>query len=413
MTTRRKFLKDAAIAAGGAALLGRPGFGRLRSAGPAPSRVVSVAASDILADGAYHPPAVQRVFAAGMTELTGEKTPAAAWSSLFSPDDAVGIKINCLGAPKVSSSVASIDAVVAGLKSAGVAENNIIVWDRLDREFQRTGLTLNKGTTGVRVMGTGTAGESILPWVEGYDRDVFLSSEAGTLKKFRALRNSGFFEKAGYREIFNSMTWLWMLSRMGDERAKVHEPELRRLYSAYDDRDGIKKILDAVADRFDGTTIPDEEKSCFSEIVTKKITKLVNIAVLKHNEDSGVTWATKNIALGVTTNKVRFHIDYCAESIPDILAMPCLKEKMVLHVGEAAKISTVSVAGARLALDNRIFFSRDPVALDRIGLDILEEKRLAQGLESIRSISGHVASCARKGLGTDDLSRIDWRKIEA
>jgi len=425
MTTRREFLKGAAITAGGTALLGCARLGEkgvASSSGPAGptavtspamSRVVSVAAPDILAEGAYNPPAVNRVFAAGMKELTGEKAPAAAWSSLFSPDDVVGIKINCLGAPKVSSSIASIEAVVAGLKSAGVKENNIIVWDRLDREFQRTGLILNKGTTGFRVMGTGTVGESILPWVEGYDREVFLSSEAGTLKKFRELRRKGFFENASHREIFNSVTWLWMLSRLGDERAKAYEPEMRRLYSAYDDRAGIKKIVDGVADRFDAVTIPDEEKSCFSEIVTKKITKLVNIAVLKHNEDSGVTWATKNIALGVTTNKVRFHIDYCAESIPDILAMPCLKNKMVLHIGEAAKISTVSVAGARLALDNRIFFSRDAVAMDRIGLDILEEKRLAQGLEPIRSISGHIASCARKGLGTDDLSRIDWRKLEA
>jgi len=420
MTTRREFIKKAAIATGGTAILGRSVFGDARAAAtgfpPAhvqsASRVVSVAAADMLADGAYHPPAVNRAFAAGMTELTGEKKPAAAWASMFSSNDIVGIKINCLGAPKISSSVASIQAAVDGLKSAGVRENNIIVWDRLDREFARTGLTINKGPEGVRVMGTSNATESILPWVEGYDRDVFLSSEAGTLKKFRELRRSGFFETADYRQIFNSVTWLWMLSRLGDERAKAYEPELRRLYSAYDDRAGTKKIVDAVADRFDDVTIPDEEKSCFSEIVTKKITKLVNIAVLKHNEDSGVTWATKNIALGVTTNKVRFHIDYCAQAIPDILLMPCLKEKMVLHIGEAAKISTVSVSGARLALDNRIFFSRDPVALDRIGLDILEEKRLAQGLESIRAISGHVASCARRGLGTDDLNQIDWRKLE-
>ena len=147
--------------------------------------------------------------------------------------------------------------------------------------------------------------------------------------------------------------------------------------------------------------------------MTKDITKLVNIAVLKHNEDSGVTWATKNIALGVTTNKVRFHIDYCEKAIPEILATPCLKDKTVLHIGEAAKISTVSVAGAQIAHDNRIFFSRDPVAMDRIGLDILEAKRAEQGLESVRAISTHVAACARKGLGTDDLARIDLREIRA
>ena len=143
----------------------------------------------------------------------------------------------------------------------------------------------------------------------------------------------------------------------------------------YSDREGIKKIAEEVAEEFNDIEIEDEEKSCFSEIVTKDITKLINIPVLKHNEDSGVTWATKNIALGVTTNKIRFHIDFCTKSISEILNFPCIKDKMVLHIGEAAKISTKSVIGAQMAYDNRIFFSADPVAMDRIGLDILEEKR--------------------------------------
>jgi hypothetical protein len=415
MTTRREFIKTAAAIAGGTVLAGcRSGVrlsGTVPLASGAKSRVISVAAEDMLVDTRYNPAAVGRAFAAGLKELTGERTEAAAWASLFSPDDVVGIKINCLGAPRVSSSVESIRAVAAGLRSAGVKENAIIVWDRLDREFQRTGLTLNKGPVGMRVMGTSTQGESILPWVEGYDRDAFLSLEDGTLKKFRELVRGDFLQTASYRRIFNSVTWLWMLSRMGDPRAVAFEPELRRLYTAYDDREGIKKIAEAVAGKFEGGTIPDEDKSCFSRIVSRDITKLVNIAVLKHNEDSGVTWAAKNIALGVTTNKVRFHIDYCAKAIPAILAHPCLRDKMVLHIGEAAKISTVSVAGTHLAVDNRIFFSRDPVAMDRLGLDILEAKREAQGLESIRPIAGHVASCAAAGLGTDDLSRIDLREL--
>jgi hypothetical protein len=418
MTTRREFIKTAAVVAGGSFLTGCGGGVRLSSPesflpAAAKSRVVSVAADDMLLDTRYNPAAVGRAFAAGMKELTGQPTEAAAWASLFSPDDVVGIKINCLGAPRVSSSVESVRAVAAGLRSAGVKENAVIVWDRLDREFRLTGLTLNKGPVGMRVMGTSTQGESILPWVEGYDREVFLSLEAGTLKKFRELMRVDFLKTASYRQIFNSVTWLWMLSRMGDPRAVAFEPELRRLYTAYDDREGIRKIAAAVVDKFDGVTIPDEDKSCFSRIVTRDITKLINIAVLKHNEDSGVTWATKNIALGVTTNKVRFHIDYCAAAIPAVLSQPCLRGKMVLHVGEAAKISTVSVAGTHLALDRRIFFSRDPVALDRIGLDLLEEKRLAQGLESIRPIATHVAACAAAGLGTDDLTRIDWRELRA
>jgi hypothetical protein len=413
MTTRREFIRDAAVLAGAAAIGGRTIPAWPASAPPAKSRVVSVAAADMLADGKYNPEAVGRVYDAGLKELTGEKKAAGAWSSLFSPDDVVGIKINCIGAPKVSTSLESVRAVIAGLKSAGVRENNIIVWDRTDRELARTGLTINKSTEGVRIEGASTKSEAVLPWIEGYDKSAFISLEDGTLKKFKELAKRNFTENASHREIFNSVTWLWTLIQQGNANAQKYSQDIRRLYTDYNDREGIKRIAEEIAGRFDDVVIEDEEKSCFAEIVTREINKLVNIAVLKHNEDSGVTWATKNIGLGVTTNKVRFHIDFCARAISEILSHPCLKDKMVLHIGEAAKISTVSVAGARMAYDNRIFFSRDPVAMDRIGLDILEAKRAEQGLESIRKEAGHVAACARRGLGTDDLMRIDLRKIKA
>jgi hypothetical protein len=367
----------------------------------------------MLVDLDYNAGAVHRAFEAGLKELTGEQTLEKAWSSLVSPDDVVGIKINCIGAPRISSSIASINETIAGLKSAGVKENDIVIWDRMDRDFRRTGLEINRGPAGVRVMGCSAEWEGVVPWVPGYDRAVHVSFEDGTLKKFRELVGRGLTREGSHREIFNSVAWLWTLIQQGNEKARKYDKEIRRLYMDYDDREGIKRIAEEVAGEFDGVVIEDEEKSYFADIVTKDITKLVNIAVLKHNEDSGVTWAAKNIALGVTTNKVRFHIDYCEKAIPAILAQPCIRDKTVLHIGEAAKISTVSVAGAQIARDNRIFFSRDPVAMDRIGLDILEDKRAAQGLESIRGISTHVAACARRGLGTDDPAGIDLRELEA
>ena len=84
----------------------------------------------------------------------------------------------------------------------------------------------------------------------------------------------------------------------------------------------------------------------------------------------------------------------------------------MLHIGEAAKISAVSVAGAQMAYDNRIFFSQDPVAMDRIGIDILEAKRLEMGLESIRAIATHVEACGRQGVGISNLRKIDWRAFK-
>ncbi|MFC1729131.1 DUF362 domain-containing protein [candidate division KSB1 bacterium] len=411
MITRRKFLKSSAVAAGSAVVLGNPFANAPLKSQDARSRVVSAAADDMLRGESYNPDTVRRAFEAGLKELTDENSPENAWSSLFSPDDVVGIKMNCVGAPRISSSQASIDQTIEGLKSAGVKENNIILWDHTDGSFRRTGMQVNRSSSGVRIHGTSDVSGVRVPWVEGYDRDVYLSLEDGTLKKYRELMNENFFETATHREIFNSMTWLWILIQQGNEKAQKYSEDIRRSYTDYSTRDLIKGIAEKVADEFNDVVIEDEEKSFFSPIVTKEITKHINIAVLKNNSDSGITWATKNIALGVTTNKIRFHRDFCARSISEIMNFPCIKDKTVLHIGEAAKISTVGVSGAQIANDNRIFFSADPVAIDRIGLDIFEEKRREQMLPSVRHEATHIAACAQMGIGTDDFRKMDIREL--
>ncbi len=412
MITRRKFIKNTTIAAGGTAVLFSPFVYGKGSHSLEKSKVVSVSSDNILTGEKYNPDVVHRVYEAGLKELTGEKTLKNAWSSLFSSEDVVGIKINCLGAPKISSSIASINEVIAGLKSAGVKENNIIVWDHADGAFRRTGLKINRSSRGVRIHGTSRKSGTLVPWVEGYDKNVYLELEFGTLKRYRELMKKNFTRNGTHREIFNSITWLWMLIALGNKKAQKYKKEVRRLYMDYNDRKGVKKLAEEVADKFNDITIKDENRSYFSKIVTRDINKLINIAVLKHNEDSGVTFCLKNVALGVTTNKVRFHIDYCAIAISEIMSFPCIKDKLVLNIGEAAKISTVSVLGAQLAFDKRIFFSYDPVAVDRIGLDLLEKKRMEQNLPSIRDISTHIKTCAKKGIGTDNPELIDLVELK-
>ena len=116
MSTRRQFVRDSALLAGGAFLLG-DSLACRRSSAPASaaakSRVVGVAVDNMLVDMDYDPAAVHRAFEAGLRELTGERTLAHAWSSLVSPKDVVGIKINCIGAPRISSSLASINETIA------------------------------------------------------------------------------------------------------------------------------------------------------------------------------------------------------------------------------------------------------------------------------------------------------------
>ena len=89
----------------------------------------------------------------GMQSFTGTTSEAAAWKKLLKPSDVVGIKVNCLFAKGASTHPEVVASIIAGLKLAGVKADNIIVWDRNDREMIRAGYVINRGS-GVQVYGT-------------------------------------------------------------------------------------------------------------------------------------------------------------------------------------------------------------------------------------------------------------------
>src|SRR5437773_4532444 len=73
---------------------------------------------------------VRAMIATGLTALTGQPDETAAWRLFVSSNDVVGIKINTSGAPLQVTRHEVVDAIVDGLQRAGVADANIIVWDR-------------------------------------------------------------------------------------------------------------------------------------------------------------------------------------------------------------------------------------------------------------------------------------------
>ncbi len=89
-----------------------------------------------------------------MQKLFRTDTPQAAWSILFSKEDRVGIKINSLAAPKLSPKPELIKAMIDGLRLAGVKEENIIIWDRSNKELERAGFKINTSGSGVKCFGT-------------------------------------------------------------------------------------------------------------------------------------------------------------------------------------------------------------------------------------------------------------------
>jgi uncharacterized protein (DUF362 family) len=140
---RRDFIKTAVSA--GASLAVFPGLScsddgpaaRLQPSGTAPkSRVVEVFAPGVVSgDFKCKSGHLKGMVERGVKELTGESNLAEAWSCFVKPEDMVGIKLNSWGGRLISSKMGIMEAVVEGVRMAGVPADRIIVWDQVEENL--------------------------------------------------------------------------------------------------------------------------------------------------------------------------------------------------------------------------------------------------------------------------------------
>ena len=100
--------------------------------GPFPGQVVSVRSAKCIDEvkDELNSVLVREMMDRGMRQLTGESTVLRAWQRFIAPDDVVGIKVNCVGRPKVVSSPEVVAEVVRNLTELGVKPSQICIYDR-------------------------------------------------------------------------------------------------------------------------------------------------------------------------------------------------------------------------------------------------------------------------------------------
>jgi uncharacterized protein (DUF362 family) len=156
--TRRAFLKECAL---GALLAGAAPLSLADSkvnppaATGAKSKVVI--ARDPSLYGASPTPdsaRVQKLLDQAMQHFSESADPLSPWKKLFQPGEVVGLKVNTIAGPGLSTHVVLVAAICERLKQAGIKASNIIVWDRTNGELERAGFTVSDDSNRVRVLGT-------------------------------------------------------------------------------------------------------------------------------------------------------------------------------------------------------------------------------------------------------------------
>jgi len=171
----------------------------------------------------------------------------------------------------------------------------------------------------------------------------------------------------------------------------------------------FKSDFDNPKQREDGRT-----ESYFSEIFTQHCDKIINMAILKDHGLAGVTLCLKNLAYGLCNNNRRFHgSKHIGTFISDFCAIPQVREKVILHMIDGLEACYDQGPCPRnpkvIYSQNTLWIGTDPVALDTIGLNVINAKRRKEGLPSLeetRRPADHIELAAKKGLGVNDFTRI-------
>jgi uncharacterized protein (DUF362 family) len=156
---------------------------------------------------------------------------------------------------------------------------------------------------------------------------------------------------------------------------------------------------------------------CFTPILTRWATVLVNMPVLKDHDLAGVSLSMKNL-FGLIHNPNKYHDSGCSPYLVDLLDHPEVKKKLrlVLCDGLKAQCHGGPAYNGRWAWSwGGILMATDPVALDRVGERVISQRRREVGLPSLEEEGRgpeHISLAARRGLGKGDPRGIDIKELD-
>ncbi len=188
----------------------------------------------------------------------------------------------------------------------------------------------------------------------------------------------------------------------------------------------------------------EDTRSNMMRLVTQRLTKIINIPNMKDHGATGVTGCLKNIAYGSFSNVARTHSQgrsHTYSFVGALAAVEPLRSRTVLQIMDGLRGVWHAGPFARTTryvfYPKQILFGTDPVAIDRLLLDIIEDERRRHGAISIWNRStehlntddgaardadpnvniiirepGHVEYASTLGLGIHDLAKIAVRSIE-
>ena len=322
--------------------------------------------------------------------VTGRENVGAAWRSLVEPKDVVGIKISATGRADGATHRSVVEAIIDGLREAGVPMADIIVWDREADDLRAAGYLDREGRSTLPC-----AVQGIEPrW--GYDpKDVYTAPILGKLIWGDLLFKGQAVPADSQLHADGSM---FMPNPLGSTHPEPTDAGANPKLAEILEKENLSNV------------------SHYCTIVSQRVTKIVNVPVFADNYFAGLGGALYNVTIPNVDNWRRLvgAPRYGQTAIPEMYSDPQLGGKVVLNLMDAL---VAQIAGGPYFQPlyarqyGTLYASRDAVALDTVVLRLLEGWRAQAQLPPLKDADGHVKMAGDMGIGNNSPEKIDLRNI--
>jgi hypothetical protein len=187
----------------------------------------------------------------------------------------------------------------------------------------------------------------------------------------------------------------------------------------------------------------DNTRSNLMKLISQRLTKIISIPNMKDHGATGVTGCLKNIAYGGYSNVARTHhhgLSHTYWFVGTLASMEPVRSRTVLQIMDGLRGVWHAGPGAGtlkyIFFPKTLMFGTDPVAMDRLLLDIIDDERKRRGVISIWNRDeatldfnngkrrnddpntniiirepGHVEYAGKLGLGVHELDKIRLKEI--
>ena len=179
-------------------------------------------------------------------------------------------------------------------------------------------------------------------------------------------------------------------------------------------KQGVHRNLDATMPE---TAVYMAVKTRYVRFVTEA-TAVIDMTMMKDHSICGFTGALKNATHGQIVNPQDHHAFHANPQIALLYNNPILQSRVRLQITDAFKIiydgGPLDKNPEKRIAHGAIYAATDPVALDTVGWDVIEEARKANDLPTLIRAGrepAYIRTAAELGIGVHDKNEIRLRQI--